>query len=198
VELRIANTLLGAGLAVAGALLLWPSRESTRTADRLADALEAVAGYVHEVFAAVASHAPARSAPVIAARRHAGRALNNADLSLDRLAAEGPPAAVLEPHMTLATMTRRLAATLSAFGTARHIADPSESSAVVTAIGGDAEGYLRGAASALRSGAPPAVYQRHDVGAAVPELLAARIARIDLQLSIIAEAVARTAAVTPA
>jgi uncharacterized membrane protein YccC len=152
VELRIANTLLGAGLAVAGALLLWPSREATRTGDRLADAVEAAAGYVHEIFAAVATHAPARSAAVIAARRRAGRALNNADLSLDRLVAERPPAVVVEPRMTLATMTRRLAATLSAFGTARHVSDPSESIATLTAIGGDAETYLRGAATALRTG----------------------------------------------
>ena len=201
VELRISNTLLGAALAVAGALLLWPSRETTRTADRLAGALDAAAGYVREVFAAVTSQAPARAASVLAARRLTGRALNNADLSLDRLAAEGPSPAILEPHMTLATMTRRLAATLSAFGTARHLADPSASTAAVAAvaaIGADAEAYLRGAAEALRAGTPPPAYRRHDAAAAaaaLPELLAARIARIDLQLSIIAEAVARTAAV---
>jgi hypothetical protein len=40
------------------------------------------------------------------------------------------------------------------------------------------------------------VYQRHDaVAAAMPALLAARVARIDLQLSIIAEAVARSVAI---
>jgi uncharacterized membrane protein YccC len=196
VEIRIANTLLGAGLAVAGALLLWPSRESTRTVDRLADALDGAAGYLHEVFAAVATDAPARSAAVIAARRTAGRAFNNADLSLDRMVAEGAPGAVLEPHMTLATMARRLAATLSAFGTARHVSDPGESSAILVAIGGDAERCLRGAAEALRTGVPLPPYQRHDgAAAALPMLLAARVARIDLQLSIIADAAARTIAV---
>jgi len=196
VELRISNTLLGAGLAVAGALLLWPSRESTRAGDRLADALDATAGYLGEVFAAVTGHAPARAAPVIAARRVAGRALNNADLSLDRLAAEGPPPSVLEPHMTLGTMTRRLVATLSAFGTARHVADPGESAAALAAIGADAGQFLRAAAAALRTGVPPPTYQRHDAAAAaLPELLAARVARIDLQLSIIAEAAARTLAI---
>lgn len=197
VELRIANTLLGAGLAVAGALLLWPSRESTRAGDRIAEALDAAAGYLQQVFSAVASHAPARAASVIAARRRAGRALNNADLSLDRMAAEGGPAAVLEAHMTLATMTRRLSATLSAFGTARHVSDPSASSAILAAIGLDAETYLHGAAAALRTGAPPPAYQRHEaIAAALPALLAARIARIDLQVSIIAEAAARTVAST--
>ncbi len=194
VELRITNTLLGAGLAVVGALLLWPSRESTRAADRLAEALDAAAGYLHEVFAAVTTHAPARSSAVIDARRRAGRALNHADLSLDRLVAEAPPAPVLEPHMTLATMTRRLAATLSAFGTARHVADPGDS-AVLAAIGRDAEAYLRGAAAALRDGTRPPAYQRHDaITAELPALITARVARIDLQLSIIAEAAARTAA----
>lgn len=206
VEVRIANTLLGAGLAVAGALLLWPSREATRTGDRLADALDAAAGYVREVFAAVVSHAPARAPQVIAARRRAGRALNNADLSLDRLAAEGPPATVLEPHMTLATMTRRLAATLSALGTARHVSDPTgpstmanpgDPAAILAAIGADAEAYVRGAASALRTATPPPAYQRHDaIATALPALLAARVARIDLQLSIIAEAATRTVAIT--
>jgi uncharacterized membrane protein YccC len=195
VVLRIENTVLGAALAVFGALLLWPSRESTRTGDRLADALEAAAGYLHEVFAAVTGQAPARSAQVIGARRAAGRVFNNADLSLDRLVAEGAPPAILEPHMTLATMTRRLAATLSAFATARHVADPSRSVATVAAIGADAEQFLRAAAAALRTGGSPPVYRRHDEASAIPDLLAARIARIDLQLSIIAESVARTVAV---
>ena len=196
VMLRIANTLLGAGLAVAGALLLWPSRETTRAADRLGDALDAAAGYLHEVFAAVTEHRPARSPMVIDARRRAGRAINNADLSLDRLVAEAPPPAVLEPHMTLATMTRRLAATVSAFGTARHIADPGEATASLRAIGGDAEAVLRGAARALRDGTPAPAYTRHDAQAAgLPALIAVRVARIDLQLSIIAEAASRTVAV---
>ncbi|MEO7735660.1 MAG: hypothetical protein ABIY55_32195, partial [Kofleriaceae bacterium] len=197
VSLRITNTLLGAGLAVLGALLLWPSRESTRAADRLAESLDAAAGYVHEVFAAVTSHAPARSSAVIDARRRAGRALNNADLSLDRLVAEAPPAPILEPHMTLATMTRRLAATLSAFGTARHVSDPGDAATTLAAIGSDAETYLRGAAVALRDGTPPPIYTRHDVLAAnLPALIAARVTRIDLQVSIIAEAAARTVAIT--
>lgn len=196
VELRIANTLLGAALAVAGALVLWPTRESTRTGDHLATALEAAAGYLHEVFAAVTRQAPARAAQVIAARRRAGRALNHADLSLDRLAAEAPSSSVLESHMTLATMTRRLAATLSAFATARHIADPGAAGAVLAALGGDAEAYLHHAARALRAGEPAPPYQRHTgLAAVLPDLLAARVIRIDLQLSIIAEAVARTAAI---
>jgi uncharacterized membrane protein YccC len=202
IEIRIANTLLGAGLAVAGALMLWPSRESTRTADRLADALDGAAGYLHEVFAAVAGHAPARSQAVIAARRSAGRAFNNADLSLDRLVAEGVPAAVLEPQMALATLARRLAATLSAFGTARHVSDPGDSAAILTAIGDDAERCLRGVAEALRThggagpeNSPLQPYQRHDVAVqALPALLAARVTRIDLQLSIIVDAAARTIA----
>jgi uncharacterized membrane protein YccC len=198
VEIRIANTLLGAGLAVAGALLLWPSRESTRTGDRLADALDGAAVYLREVFATVAANAPARSAAVIAARRVAGRAFNHADLSLDRLVAEGPPANVLEPQMTLATMSRRLAATLSAFGTARHVSDPRESTAILVAIGGDAERYLHSAAAALRTQAPLTPYPRHDaVAEKLPALLAARVARVDLQLSIIGDAAARTIAVVP-
>jgi uncharacterized membrane protein YccC len=197
IELRIVNTLLGAGLAVAGAVLLWPSRESTRTGDRLADALDAAAGYTHEVFDAVASHAPARSDAVIAARRRAGRALNHADLSLDRLVAEGPPSEVLEPVMTLATMTRRLAATLSAFATARHVADPGDAAVALTATGGEIERSLRGVAEALRQGAPPPAYRRREPPPGVPELLAARLARVDFQLAILAEAAARTIAAPP-
>jgi uncharacterized membrane protein YccC len=197
IEVRIVNTLLGAGLAVAGAVLLWPSRESTRTGDRLADALDAAAGYAHEVFDAVARHAPARSDAVIAARRRAGRALNHADLSLERLVAEGPPPQVLEPVMAVATITRRLAATLSAFGTARHVADPGDGAAALVATGGEVERSLRGVAEALRQGAPPPAYQRREPPAGVPELLAARLARVDFQLAILAEAAARTVAAPP-
>lgn len=195
IELRIINTLLGAGLAVVGAIALWPSRESSRAGDRLADAIDAAAGYVREVFAAVAGHAPARAAAVIEARRRAGRALNNADLSLDRLAAEGPPPEVLESHMALATMTRRLAATMSAFATARHVADPGDAAGVLAAIGADVERFLGGVAEALRgersTPAPPA-YQRREPPPGVPELLAARLARIDFQLAILSEVAART------
>ncbi|HEX3481392.1 MAG TPA: FUSC family protein [Kofleriaceae bacterium] len=198
VELRVINTLLGAGLAVIGAIALWPSRESARAGDRLADALDAAAGYAREVFGAVAGQAPPRAAAVIAARRRAGRALNNADLSLDRLAAEGPPPQVLESHMALATMTRRLAATLSAFATARHVADPGDAAGALAATGADVERSLRGLAEVVRgersTPAPPS-YQRREPPPGVPELLAARLARIDLQLAIIAEAAARTAVV---
>jgi uncharacterized membrane protein YccC len=187
--------LLGAGLAVAGALLLWPSRESTRTGDRLADAIDAAAGYLHAVFAAATAHAPAHSPAEIAARRLAGRALNHADLSLDRLVAEGPAPGVLEPQMAVVTMTRRLTAGVSAFASAREAGDPDAATSVLTAIATDAETYLHAAATALRDDhatAAPA-YQRHDsaVGA-LPPLLAARVLRVDLQLSIIAEAVNRT------
>jgi hypothetical protein len=149
------------------------------------------------VFAAVTARAPARSALVIDARRRAGRALNNADLSLDRLAAEGPPPAVFESHMTLATMTRRLAATLGAFATARHVADPGDSSAVLTAIGAGAEHFLHAAAQSLRDGGPVPAYVRREASARLPALLAARLARIDLQLSIIAEAIARVVNTPP-
>ncbi|HET9620320.1 MAG TPA: FUSC family protein, partial [Kofleriaceae bacterium] len=199
VQLRITNTLLGAGLAVIGALLLWPSRESTRTGDRLADALDAGAGYLHEVLAAAASHAPAHAPAELEARRAAGRAFNHADLSLDRLVAEGPPPKLLEPQMAVVTMIRRLTASLSAFASARTASDPDAATPVLGAIRRDAETFLHAAAAALRDdGAPaPPAYQRHDalVGA-LPPLLAARVLRVDLQLSIIAEAVSRTLAVT--
>ncbi len=195
VELRIINTLIGAGLAVAGALLLWPTRESARTADRLADALDGFATYLNQVFAAVTAQAPARATPLVQARRRAGRALNHADLSLDRLAAEATPAGVLESHMTVAALTRRLAATLSAFATARHVAGPGEATIVVVSIGTDAERFLRAAAQALRDGTKPPAYQRHDaLDAVLPPLLAARLTRIDLELSSLGEAVARTVA----
>jgi hypothetical protein len=75
----------------------------------------------------------------------------------------------------------------------------------LTAIGVDAERCLRGAADALRTsgGAGPGnprdpllqPYQRHDGAAqALPMLLAARVTRIDLQLSIISDAAARAIA----
>jgi hypothetical protein len=96
--------------------------------------------------------------------------------------------------MTLATMTRRLAATLSAFATARHVADVREAAAALTAIGAGADHFLRAAAQALRDGGPVPAYVRRETSAQLPTLLAVRVARIDLQLSIISEAVARVVA----
>ena len=209
VELRIANTLLGAGLAVAGALLLWPTREGSRTGPQLAVALDAAADYVRAVFGVVASHVPTRSGTVIASRRRMGRALNHADLSLDRLAAEGPAFAALwrsaspqaapeqlEPQLAVIAMTRRLASTVSAFGTSRHVADaaPANSSVdeLIAQRGVDAEAFLRATARALGDGTSAPAYTRHDdLAVQLPALFATRLARVELQLSIIAEAAGR-------
>ena len=69
----------------------------------------------------------------------------------------------------------------------------------LAAVGADAERCLHAVARALRIGAPPPAYQRHEaIADAVPRLLAARLARIDFQLSILAEAAARTVASTRA
>ena len=115
--LRIANTILGGGLALAGSRLLWPTPEAERTPAYLAAALRAVRAYLDEVAARFEDRSEAASRAIRARRRMVGLAILNADESLQRSLGEhrGPPEA-LAPLMTLTTYIRRLTASVAGLG----------------------------------------------------------------------------------
>jgi len=113
VGVRIADIALGGALAALAALIA-PSAEHRRLPDALAATLDAIAKYVTLTFAILP--AGGDRTPLVAARRDVGIALENAEVSLERMLAEPKPlrrgnadAAVL------LTYGRRLTAALTAF-----------------------------------------------------------------------------------
>ena len=111
-SLRVVNTLLGAGMALAGARLLFPLSERDHIRPQIAAALRAL----RELLVVVASHgASAPDAALKAARRNAGLALSNADASFQRLLTESQPGAQEnEALLTLLLYGHRIASVLIA------------------------------------------------------------------------------------
>lgn len=170
VEVRIVNTLLGAALAIAGSLVLWPHRERERLGVQLAAGLEAVRAYLA---VALAAHAPPELAR---ARRRVGLAFNNADLSFQRVLAEGGIAAPrAEAYMTLLLYGRRLSSAITALAS---VGDPAAGRPQAAAL----DAALVALAAAVRAErAPPDA----DLPAAPPRLVE--------QLTILYDAAARIA-----
>lgn len=107
---RFANNLIGALLALVGALVLWPSRERPREA--LAGAVHAVSEYLAEV---LRQRHDASAAPLPVARRRVNVALANASGSLQRFTMErGGSDAAVEVLMAVLTYVRRLAVSITA------------------------------------------------------------------------------------
>ena len=124
VSARIIDTLLGGGLALAGAALLWPSWEHQRFGPIVATLLERHRDYLREVMRPAAT-----DASVLVARRQVGLANNNAEAALQRLLDEPRPAARVQSTMSLCAASRRLSgcvAALWAQGAPRQGLEPLE------------------------------------------------------------------------
>jgi uncharacterized membrane protein YccC len=110
-RVRILDTVLGGGLALVGALLLWPTRELERMPALIAAILRANRAYLAAVLGGQGA------AAMVAARRRIGLATANAEAALQRLMSEAEPAA-LEPLMALVAYARRLSASITALASA--------------------------------------------------------------------------------
>ena len=108
VRVRITSTLVGGAFALLGAFLLWPVREHEQLPHTLAELLEALRGYLHEVLQG------APRVAVLEARRRVGLAAANTDASLQRFLAEPHPEALAEPAMALVAWARRLNGSITA------------------------------------------------------------------------------------
>jgi len=171
-EARILDTLLGGALALARALILWPTRDLERMPALIAEVLRANRSYLQAV---LRGEGPAA---VVAARRRVGLATANAEAALQRLIGEAPPAGRVEPLMALVAYARRLSASITALGAARP--DP--------ALGAQLDEALGALADAAEAGAPPPPLPPLDESA-MPEP-AQRLAR---QLRVVHSALARLA-----
>lgn len=104
---RIVDTLVGGGLALAGALLLWPTRELERMPALVAAVLRADGEYLD------ATLRRRSQAAMVAARRRIGLAAANAEAALQRLLGEAHPSARVEPIMALLAYARRISASIT-------------------------------------------------------------------------------------
>ena len=112
--LRVVNTLIGGGLALAGSWLLWPSSEWRDFPSLTAVALRATREYLR-LAARGATGDAAAAASLADARRAVATAAASMEESFQRLLGEhkGPPLA-LKPAMTLQTYVRRFAVSVGA------------------------------------------------------------------------------------
>ena len=191
--LRIGNTMLGGGLAIAGTWLLWPSPEAERLPQHLSDVLQAMRAYLAEVIARFDDRSDAAGAAFRAARRHVGLAILNAEESLERLLGEqrGRDDDVT-PAMTLVTYARRFTASIAALALSRHSVAAIPPHAL-EAFGEGMDQALADLAAAIAEGRPPRPLD--PVGApadpTLPPLLRGRLTRLRRQLKTLHDAVER-------
>ena len=190
---RILNTVLGGGLALAGNQLLWPSPESERLPAHLAQTIAALRNYLAIVVQRFDDRSDDASRALREARRQVGLAILNAEESFQRLLGEHRgPAEALAPAMTLLTYTRRFTASIAAFALSRYSVDAIQAEALAPfAKAVDAE--LADVAAALAAGRAPApLGQLPELpsGTEAP-LLRGRLTRLGRQLKTLHDAAAR-------
>lgn len=195
IEIRIVYTLLAGALAFVASILLWPARERVHFDEQMARALEALERYLGAVSTAVSGGAPAPSHDVVERRRAFGLALNNAETSLERIIAERQPTDIVEPRMSMVSLTRRLGAAINVFGTTRTVVAINPHRAAVTAFQSAIRARVAELIGALRAGQAPEPW-RHTVPEIGDVTLMARRVRIERYLGLLGEAVTR--ATTPA
>jgi uncharacterized membrane protein YccC len=158
-RVRVLNTLLGGGLALLGARLLWPASEWKRLPTYLAAALRANRHYLRTVVTFFADRSDAAGTVMRERRRDAALAAINAEESFQRLMGEhGGRAGTLAPVMTFMTYVRRFTVSIAALAVSRHAVDPSTAT-VLTEFADRATARLDDAAArleALGSGSAPA------------------------------------------
>lgn len=187
-ELRIVNTCIGGVLALVGAQLFWPHRESDHLPAVIADTFKALRSYFDQAATALSARSGPQP-PVGEARRAFGLQVNLAETSFQRRLAEADPRrGNLEPIMTLLLYARRFGATCGALAAVRT----DENNASVAAYRAMVDAILADLEDAARSGRAPAPLPALD---APKELsapaIALRLSRVQQQLTILHEAMSR-------
>jgi uncharacterized membrane protein YccC len=192
---RILNTVLGGGLALAGSQLLWPSPESERLPAHLAQTITALRKYLALVVQRFDDRGEHASRALREARRQVGLAILNAEESFQRLLGEHRgPAEALAPAMTLLTYTRRFTASIAALALSRYSVDAIQAEALAP-FAKAADAALADVAEALAAGRAPApLGELPDLPAGeVSPLLRGRLSRLGRQLKTLHDAAARWA-----
>ena len=180
-ELRIINTCIGGALALLGAQLFWPHRESELLPVAIADTFKSLRTYFDEAI----QGSPTSAAE---ARRTFGLQVNLAEASFQRRLAEADPRrGSLEPVMTLLLYARRFGATCGALAAARIDGDTQQFKTLVDGVIADLEDSARSGRTPqpLPAWEPPATLET--------PAIALRLARVQQQLTILHEGMARWA-----
>jgi uncharacterized membrane protein YccC len=191
---RVANTLIGGGLALVGARLLWPSPERSRFPAYAAAALRANREYVSCVAERYDDRSHVGGDAMRAARRAIGLAGVNAEESLQRALSEAHgDERKLAPALAFLAYTRRFTASVAALAIARHVADGT-TAAALEPFRRTAVATLDDLALALDEGrAPrplPALAPKIEE-APLSDLVKARVDRLARQVKTLHDAVAR-------
>lgn len=202
---RIVNTIIGGGLALVGAVVLWPEREQERFGRYAGESLRAAAAHLRTVAANWTRLDAAAEAAIAAARRTAGVAAINAEGSVERLLAErGPRSRRAEPAMAIAAYARRLVVAATGLAAARFTPGAAGVSAEVERFASLASAELDAlAASAEQLGqasaeTPPVELPRiapvREAAEAVSDpLVAPQLERLARAVSVIRQALERVA-----
>jgi uncharacterized membrane protein YccC len=191
---RLANTLLGAGIAIA-ASLAWHIRPVRQFDEQIAEAYDAAIAYLDAVVTAVTNNIPQPSPAIQRARRGFGVTINRCEVAIEQILAERVASPATEPRMTQIAFLRRLASAITAFGSTRGVAAYGPHHVEIAAFAASITGTLRELAAAARGTGALGARPRIDRVAADP-LLAARLARIDLVVVALVEAALRAARTT--
>lgn len=184
--LRIVNTMIGGGLALLGARLLWPSPEHQRVPGYLAAALRAVRDYLDLAIRLFGDGSEAASRQLRDARREVGLAVLNADESVQRLLAEHPDAPeMVAPLMAFLTYCRRFTASTASLALARF-APGAPPPGALHPFGDAARRVLDDLIQAVLEERPPATLPTMEEAAALvgalPDLTRERVDRLARQL----------------
>jgi uncharacterized membrane protein YccC len=192
--LRIVNTLIGGGLALAGAQFLWPGEELNRLPELLAAAIRADADMLRQAVALVANGGGGDGS-LREARRAVGHAAFNAEDSFQRVMSEhrGAPDE-MEPVMATLVYVRRIGASAAALAVAARSGQKLTPEHVHT-FGAAANDILVDLADAALNDRPPKPFPRMGsvpmpAADEAPEVRA-RIVRLARQLKLMHDAVAR-------
>jgi len=189
------NTLIGGGLALIGARLLWPGDERNRLPELAAAALRANDEFLRRAVALVAGGGSVNLGVLRDARRDVAFAALNAEDSFQRLVSEhrGRPEA-LEPIMAFLVYTRRIAASTAALAVAAT-SDARPPAETLTTFEQAAHAVLTDLAGAVLRGDPPAAFPTLGTvvlpDASPPTVVHQRLTRLARQLKQMHDAVAR-------
>jgi uncharacterized membrane protein YccC len=191
--LRVVNTLLGGGLALLGARLLWPGEEADRLPELAATAIRANAEFLRRAVQFVVS-GNGDLGELRETRRAVGNAALNAEDSFQRMMSEhrGRPDE-LEPMMATLVYVRRLAASTAALAIAAGTSDrPAE--ATMRPFAEAADAILTDIANALVEGRVPAPFPAMGTIAmpdATTPVLEQRVVRLARQLKLMHASISR-------
>jgi uncharacterized membrane protein YccC len=193
-ETRVLNTLLGGAIALVGARLLWPSKESERFPQYADKVLRANTAYFSSVIEQFDDRGHAAGEAMRSARRAVGLATVNAEESLQRALVESHgDESSLAPALTFLAYTRRFTASVAALAIARHTPDGT-SQAALESFRVRAVTTLESLAAALESGRAPdpiALSDRPFGDAQISPLVRARVDRLARQIATLHDAVTR-------